>query len=53
VVLAARGLRDLNGGAEKIEDPQELARMRRQALWVHVEAVLGGIVLTVVAVAVP
>jgi hypothetical protein len=53
VFLAARGLRDLDGGEEKIEDPEELAQVRRQASWVHAESVLGGIVLTAIAVLLP
>ena len=51
--LAARGLRDLNGKQEKIEDPEELAQVRRQALRVHIESVLGGIVLTAITIAIP
>jgi hypothetical protein len=52
VYLAARGLRDLDGGAEKIDDPGELAQVRRQAKLAHIEAVVGGIVLTGLAIAV-
>jgi hypothetical protein len=53
VFLAARGLRKMNGEEEEIEDPEKLARVRRQARWVHVKAVLAGIALTAVAVAIP
>lgn len=51
--LAARGARNLDGEEEQIEDPEELAQVRRQALRVHVESVLTAIVLTAIAVAVP
>lgn len=50
--LAARGLRNVDGETEEIEDPEELARVRRQALRVHVESVLAGLALTAIAVAV-
>jgi hypothetical protein len=53
VFLAARGLRKMNGEEEEIEDPEKLARVRRQARWVHVKSVVSGIVLTVIAVAIP
>lgn len=51
--LAARGLRKMNGQEEEIEDPEKLARVRRQARWVHVKSVLVGIVLTAIAVVIP
>jgi hypothetical protein len=43
----------MNGEDEEIEDPAELTQVRRQARWVHIEAVLFGIGLTAVAVALP
>jgi hypothetical protein len=43
----------MDDGEEKIEDPAELAQVRRQALVVHIESVLGGIILTLIAVLVP
>jgi len=43
----------LEGEPEKIEDPEELAQVRRQALQVHIESVLTGIVLTAITVAIP
>jgi hypothetical protein len=36
----------MNGGKTKIEDPAELAQVRRQARQVHIKAVLSGIALT-------
>ncbi len=51
--MAARGLRALNGKEEKIEDPDELAQVRRQARWVHIEAVLFGVLLTAISIFLP
>jgi hypothetical protein len=42
----------MDGGEEKIEDPADLAQVRRQALAVHIESVLAGIMLTLIAVVV-
>jgi hypothetical protein len=53
VYLAARGLRDLDDGEEKIKDPNELAQVRRQAAWVHIESVLSGIILTALSLVIP
>jgi hypothetical protein len=38
---------------EQIEDPAELAQVRRQARHVHIKALLTGIVLTLIALALP
>jgi hypothetical protein len=43
----------LGAQVEKIEDPAELAQVRRQARRVRIEALLAGIVLTLVALALP
>lgn len=53
VFLAARGLRDMGGEEEEIEDPEELVQVRRQARRVHIESVLAAVLLTGIAVAVP
>jgi len=46
VRLAARGLRDMDAGAEPITDPGELARVRLQARGVHAKSLLLAIVVT-------
>ncbi len=51
--LAARGSRQFGDMPEKIDDPEELAQVRRQARWVHVKSLIAGIVLTAIAVALP
>ncbi|MFO7918732.1 MAG: hypothetical protein R6V13_11705 [Anaerolineae bacterium] len=51
--LAARGLRDMGGEEEEIEDPEELVQVRRQARRVHIESVLAAVLLTAITVAVP
>lgn len=53
LLRAARGLRDMDGEEEEIEDPEELVQVRRQARRVHVESVLAAVLLTGIAVAVP
>jgi hypothetical protein len=53
VRLAARGLRDLDGGAETIGDASELAQVRRQARKVWIQSVVVGAVLTVLTLLVP
>lgn len=48
--LAARGSRKLNeGNEEKIENPEELAQVQRQARAVRMKALLAAIPLTLVA----
>lgn len=44
--LAARGRRDMDTGAEAIEDGDELRRVRRQALRVHLKSFIAALVLT-------
>jgi hypothetical protein len=39
----------LDDQVEKIEDPAELAQVRRQARLVNIKAVLAGIVLTLIS----
>ena len=51
--LAARGARHLSDHAEKIEDPAELAQVRKQARRVQRKALLAAIPLTLLAMAVP
>jgi hypothetical protein len=48
VRLAARGLREMDTGSEPITDPGELARVRNQALTVHVKSLIFAVVLTAV-----
>jgi hypothetical protein len=43
----------LGDKVEKIEDPAELAQVRRQARQVNIKAVLAGIVLTLISLALP
>jgi hypothetical protein len=51
--LAARGSRQLTERVEQIEDPAELAQVRRQARAIQIKSVLAGSVLTLIALAVP
>lgn len=46
--LAARGLRDLDGGAEPVRDAAERAAVARQARRVHVRALLTALAVTIV-----
>jgi hypothetical protein len=50
VRLAARGLRDLDQGSERIADPADLARVRRQARVVHIKSVVSAAALTALLV---
>jgi hypothetical protein len=43
----------LGDQVEKIEDPTELAQVRRQARRVNIKAVLAGIVLTLISIVLP
>jgi hypothetical protein len=52
VGLSARQSRKLGEHMEKIEDPAELAQVRRQANRVQVKALLAGVVLTLIALVV-
>jgi hypothetical protein len=49
VGLASRGARNLDHGVVPIDDPQELAAVRRQARRVHVRSAIVAVVLTVAA----
>ncbi len=51
--LAARGSRQFGEKPEKIEDPSELAQVRRQARWVNIKGLILGIILTAIALALP
>jgi len=53
VALASRGLRNMDSGEEKIEDADELARVRAQARRVYAESALFAIVVTIVALLLP
>jgi len=53
VGLSARGSRQFGDTPEKIEDAEELAQVRRQARLVNLKAVVAGVVLTAVALALP
>jgi hypothetical protein len=46
VKLAARGLRDMDEGAEPITDPAERSRIRRQARIVHIKSLMTAAILT-------
>jgi hypothetical protein len=51
--LAARNLRQLGDHAEQIEDAAELAQVRRQARRVQIKGSLAGILMTLIALALP
>jgi hypothetical protein len=53
VALASRGQRDMDDGAQSITDSVELAAVRRQARRVHLYALVAGLLLTLVAFAIP
>jgi hypothetical protein len=53
VGLAARGSRQLGEEIEKIEDPAELAQVRRQARRVRIKSLVAGLLLTGVALIPP
>jgi hypothetical protein len=53
VGLSARGSRQLGETVEKIEDPQELAQVRRQAKKVRIKALIAGVALTVIVMLIP
>jgi hypothetical protein len=52
IALAARGVRNMDGGDETIDDPLVLAQMRRQARRVYTRAALLAVVVTAAIVAV-
>ncbi len=51
--LASRGLRDMDGGPERIEDATELAKVRRQARLVYLKGGLAALALTGLALLAP
>jgi hypothetical protein len=53
VGLAARGSRHLGDKAEKIENQQELAQVRRQAFQVQIKASIAGLVITLLTLLLP
>jgi hypothetical protein len=53
VGLSARQSRKLGDQMEKIEDPAELAQVRRQANRVQAKALTAGIILTLIALVLP
>jgi len=48
VTLAKRGLRNMDSGEEKIEDANELARVRAQARKVYLQSALFAVAVTLV-----
>jgi len=53
VALASRGLRNMDSGEEKIEDANELARVRAQARKVYVQSAVFAIFVTIVVLLLP
>jgi hypothetical protein len=53
VGLAARGSRQLGEQREQIEDPAELAQVRKQARRVRLKSLLAAIPLTLVVLVLP
>jgi hypothetical protein len=53
VRLAARGAREGGSGVEPVGDPDEAARLRRQAREVVLEAAFGALALTGLVLLVP
>ncbi len=51
--LAGRGARQLGDKVEKIEDPAELAQVRRQARHVYLKGLVAGVPLIVIALLLP
>jgi hypothetical protein len=47
VALAARGLRNMDAGGERISDPIELHNVRRQSRSVHIQAALFALAVAV------
>jgi hypothetical protein len=52
VALAARGVQNMDGGDETVNDPSVLAQVRRQARKVHTRAALLAVVVTAAIVAI-
>ncbi len=53
VAHAARGTRDLDSGAEQVDDPMATRQINRQARKVFAESILGAALLTALALALP
>jgi hypothetical protein len=53
VGLAARGSRQLGENIEKIEDQEELIKVRRQAKKVRGKAIIAGLLLTLIGLFIP
>ncbi len=53
VALAKRGVQNMDGGDQAIDDPAVLAQMRRQARKVHTRAALLAVVVTALVLAIP
>jgi hypothetical protein len=53
VNLAARGLRQIGEEAERIEDEEELARVRSQARIVHTKALVTAVLITFLTLLLP
>jgi hypothetical protein len=53
VALAKRGLRNMDSGEEKIEDANELARVRAQARKVYLQSALLAVAVTLVVLLLP
>ena len=51
--LAAQGLRNMDDGPERIEDPAILAQVRRQARKVYRESIAVALALTAVFMVIP
>ena len=51
VLLAARGVRNMDGGNEPIADPAELERVRTQARAVHIQSALVALAVAAIVVA--
>lgn len=51
--LAARGSRQLGESVEKIDDPEELTQVRRQALKVQIKASVTGLAITLLTLLIP
>ena len=51
--LSARGSRQLGDVVEKIEDPAELAQVRKQARRVNIKSILAGIALSLLSLLLP
>jgi hypothetical protein len=53
VALASRGVRDMDAGAESIDDPAELTAVRAQARRVLVRSAIATLVVTALALVLP